>query len=208
MTGKTHIVVGAAAALAVGRVMGSAAALPCLLGGVVGGMLPDTDVSSSTGSKELRRAWAAVAVILAALLVADHFLGSDLALGFVRSFSYEQLAGIAILVAVCAVGRASGHRGFSHSLVALAAAAFGAYLVSPALAVPMAAGYASHLALDLLNKKPMRLLWPSRRGFCLRLCEAGRLVDSLVFAAAAVALAFQLVPGLRSEVLALLPLAH
>lgn len=193
MTGKTHIVVGAAASLVVAGYLGASSSLVALLGGAVGGLLPDTDVASSTGSKELRHAWAALAVLVAALLVADHLLGSNLVASFVQSFSYRQLAGSAIVVAVCAVGRASGHRGFSHSLVALVVASAGVRLLHEPLAVPLAVGYASHLVLDVLNKRSERLLWPLRRGFCLRLCESGRLVDSLLFVAGIVACGWLLV---------------
>lgn len=183
MTGKTHIAVGAAASLAVAGSLGAPSLLVALLGGAIGGLLPDTDVASSTGSKELRHAWAALAVLFAALLMADHLLGSNLAASFVSSFSYQQLAGVAIVVAVCALGSASGHRGFSHSVVALVVTSLGVRLLYEPLCVPFAVGYASHLVLDLLNKRPERLLWPLRRGFCLRLCESGRLVDSALFVA-------------------------
>lgn len=177
-----------------------------LLGGVVGAMLPDTDVPSSAGSKELRRAWAACSVLVAGLLLADHFLGSNLAASFVRSFSYRQLAGASIVVATCALGRASGHRGFSHSIAALVVASAGIGLLYDALTMPFAVGYASHLALDLLNKRPERLLWPSQQGLCLRLCESGHLVDGLLFVVGIVACVWLLCGSPAVPVPALQPL--
>lgn len=181
MTGKTHIAVGAAVSLSVIQCLGGPSWPLALLGGAVGGMLPDTDVAGSSGSKELRRAWAILAVLVAVLLLADHLLGSNLAASFVRTFSYQQLAGAAVMVAVCALGRASGHRGFSHSLVALVVASLGVRLLYEPLTTAFVVGYASHLVLDLLNKRPERLLWPLHGGLCLRLCESGRLVDSVLF---------------------------
>ena len=162
MTGKTHIAIGVASALAVAPLAGAPLGVPTdvvpqaialALGGMVGGMLPDTDTPSSMGARGTRRVWAALAVMAAALLVVDHVRGSDLALTLASGFSYEQLAGLAIVVATCAVGRASGHRGFSHSLVALALVGYGTWMLCRPIAVAVAVGYASHLALDLTNKR-------------------------------------------------------
>ena len=41
------------------------------------------------------------------------------------------------------------------------------------VAAAFALGFASHVLLDLLNKMPVQLLYPSKRGkLCLRLCYA------------------------------------
>ncbi len=43
----------------------------------------------------------------------------------------------------------------------------------PALATAFALGFASHVLLDLLNKMPVQLFYPSKRGrLCFRLCYA------------------------------------
>lgn len=54
-----------------------------------------------------------------------------------------------------------GHRGFTHTLVALAivSAACGLWLPG-ALALAIGAGYASHLLLDALTRSGIPLLWP------------------------------------------------
>ncbi len=143
MTGKTHIAVGAAAALAVAKyvpaaltagvptIAGSASTLACLAAGAAGGLLPDTDVSTSEASRQLRRAWWLLVAVIAATFAADALLGLDLGVqtvAFARTAGVYQVAGVAVVVAVLACGRASGHRGFSHSLVAAALFFAGAYL--------------------------------------------------------------------------------
>lgn len=192
MTGRTHMAVGAAAALLAAPlasrltgapVTGVAPVLQALLGGMVGGMLPDTDVATSTGSKELRRAWAALAVLVACGLAYDHLHGSDLLVDVASHFSYEQIAGAAVLVATCAVGRASGHRGFSHSIPALVFATFGMWMLCKPLAAAFGVGYLSHLVLDVLNKKGIRLLWPMRVSARLGLFESGGVADWLLLVA-------------------------
>lgn len=188
MTGKTHIAVGAASALALTRVglADPAPALACLAAGAVGGLLPDADVGSSEASRQLRRAWAFLAVVVAAAAVADGTLGlallPQLALA-IAALGMPQIAGVAILVAVCACGRASGHRGFSHSLLALGTTFAAMRLALPPVALSLTAGYASHIALDFLNKKPERLLWPLASGQRLGLLKSGGLADALLFVA-------------------------
>lgn len=79
-------------------------------------------------------------------------------------------------------GSLFGHRGFFHSILALAAlflvvfSVFGAFL-----AVSAAVGYGSHLLLDALTVKGIRPFWPFRfrlRGFV----RAGSLSEQLVMA--------------------------
>ena len=160
MTGKTHIAIGVASALAVAPLAGAPLGVPTdvvpqaialVLGGMVGGMLPDTDTPSSMGARGTRRVWAALAVMAAALLVVDHVRGSDLALSLAS--------------------------GFSHSLVALVLVGYGTWMLCRPVAVAVVVGYASHLVLDLTNKRGVRLLWPWGRPLCLGLFESGRLAD-------------------------------
>lgn len=204
MTGKTHIAIGAAAALAVATCMppsltggvppiaGDASTLACLAAGAVGGLLPDADVSTSEASRQLRRAWWLLVAVVAAAFVADALVGANLgarAVAFARAAGVYQVAGVAVVVAVLACGRASGHRGFSHSLIAATLFFGGAYLAVPGLALALATGYLSHLAIDLLNKTPERLFWPVSRGQSLGLCKVGGMADGvlLVLGVAAVA---------------------
>ena len=89
MTGKTHIAVGAAAALAVAKyvpaaltagmptIAGDASTLACLAAGAVGGLLPDTDVSTSEASRQLRRAWWLLVAVIAAWAVGGRLPDTD-----------------------------------------------------------------------------------------------------------------------------------
>ncbi len=204
MTGKTHIAVGAAAALAaatcvppsltggVPLIEGDASAMACLAAGALGGLLPDADISTSEASHQLRRAWWLLVAVVAATFGADALVGANLGaqtISFVRAAGVYQVAGVAVIVAVLACGRASGHRGFSHSLVAATLLFGGAYLAVPGLALALTAGYLSHLAIDLLNKAPERLFWPVSKGQSLGLCKAGGVVDGALLVLGVVAVA-------------------
>lgn len=57
-----------------------------------------------------------------------------------------------------------GHRGFTHTLVALALVSLASGLLLPGvLAAAIAGGYASHLLLDALTRSGIPALWPVTR---------------------------------------------
>ena len=78
--------------------------------------------------------------------------------------------------------RGSGHRGFSHSLLALALETACLQLVFPVAALPFAAAFGSHLMLDITNKKSVRIFYPVKKGVCLGWFYADRLANKVVAA--------------------------
>ena len=75
-----------------------------------------------------------------------------------------------------------GHRGVTHSAVALA----GLMLVlghagwRRGTVAAVAVGYLSHLAADMLTPQGLRLAWPLRRTWGVPLCRSGSLAEALV----------------------------
>lgn len=81
-----------------------------------------------------------------------------------------------------------GHRGITHSALAVLAAS--ALLMTMGfgwVAAPVAVGYLSHLLADGLTPSGVPLLWPSKRRFTLNLCRTGGIVEIVLVAAIAVA---------------------
>lgn len=188
MTGRTHVAAGAAAGLVAASLLGRAGTVPAIAlaaaGGALGGVLPDLDVRDPAHPTRDRLSRVVVAALLLGALLLDATCGGAL----LREATERGLGSVAIgaagLAALCCAARLSAHRSFSHSLVALCGFSLSVWAVCPPLAAPVAAGLASHLALDLLNHRPVRLLWPLRRGLCLGICRAGGVVDALCLAGA------------------------
>ncbi|MGN0287102.1 MAG: metal-dependent hydrolase [Atopobiaceae bacterium] len=188
-SGQTFVLPGQSPALA-----GVAVCLLAILGGAVGGLLPDADVNTSQASKELRRGWAILAVAVAAVFAVDFFARTQVAehlWATISSVGMSQVAGIAILVAACACGRVSGHRGFTHSIVALCLCTVAVSLVFSPLCSYFFAGYLSHLVLDVLNHQGERLLWPLPVEARLGLCKSGGVVDTIILILSICAIALQ-----------------
>ena len=80
------------------------------------------------------------------------------------------------------IARVSGHRGITHSALALAVGIW-SLLHGGAprwFVAPLAVGYLSHLAADLLTPGGLRLAWPLRRTWALPLCRTGSPFEPLV----------------------------
>ena len=82
----------------------------------------------------------------------------------------------------------SGHRGFTHSILAVIACALLLHWqgLSRAIVAPIVVGYLSHLAADLLTSSGLRLAWPLPGRYAMPLCRTGSLTESLIVVAFAI----------------------
>ena len=78
-----------------------------------------------------------------------------------------------------------GHRGATHSLLAVAGCGWLLFHdgTPRAIVAPVLVGYLSHLAGDLLTPRGLRLAWPFKGTWALPLCRSGSPFEPLVVAA-------------------------
>jgi inner membrane protein len=78
-----------------------------------------------------------------------------------------------------------GHRGLTHSLLAVIGCALLLRRDGLPLSIvaPLAVGYLSHLGGDLLTPRGLRLAWPLKGTWALPLCRAGSPLEPIVVAA-------------------------
>ncbi len=174
MMGKTHLFMGITAAAVLTRPNTTGGCLAALMGGAVGGVLSDIDVKPGKGSRDAPDARMLAVGICALVLALDHLTGSGI-VAELRACGRERLyLGVGLLCVLCLVGYFQPHREFTHSVLALALFSGAVGLFSPTLQPAFAAGFLSHILMDLLNKKSVRLLFPVGMGFCLKLCYADK----------------------------------
>jgi inner membrane protein len=77
-----------------------------------------------------------------------------------------------------------GHRGITHSLVAVAAlvALLSHAGVRRSIVAALCVGYLSHLAADMLTPRGLRLAWPLRRTWTLPVCRTGSPAETVIVA--------------------------
>jgi inner membrane protein len=75
-----------------------------------------------------------------------------------------------------------GHRGFTHSILAVAACAVLLRWdgLRRATVDPLIVGYGSHLGADFLTASGLPLIWPLRRRHAIPLCKTGSPAEALI----------------------------
>lgn len=179
MTGKTHIAVGEAAALTLIRPANAKELVLCLGAAAVGALISDVDASASRSHRSVVQVTSLAGFV--ALFVA--LLDTHAHLGVLRllrrqSSLWRVLLGSGAFLVVCNFGMRQPHRSFMHSVLGWVTLCVLVGEVFPALVPAFAVSMASHILLDLLNRKRVRLLYPCRWGWSLNLCPAsGRIND-------------------------------
>ncbi|MBR5259593.1 MAG: metal-dependent hydrolase [Eggerthellaceae bacterium] len=180
MMGETHVAVGAAAAAVIACPSSFEECLMAAAVGAMGGVVCDLDVRTSRVRRDALRARIAVLVIAVAALIFGVATRDVFGEMLSMSIPIRFVAGVAVLVAVGVFARMSGHRGFSHSLLAMLLFSAGFGLLSIELVLPFAVGFLSHLVLDAVNKKPIKVFYPMGKGIGLGLCRADGLVNRML----------------------------
>ena len=167
MMSKTHLSVGIAASLAI------APATPegltyALMGGSVGSLICDVDRNAERPTKDHKQGWLISFTIFFAAFMHESY-------AYWRTFRVENLLsdpvklicfGAFLLLLLFAINGA--HRGFSHSLLMFLASSVLVYFISPQTSLFYGTGFLTHILLDLLNKRPVRIFYPAK-GVCLNL---------------------------------------
>ena len=182
---RTHIVIGIASGITAAAIAGPLTAevwYSAVLGAAVGSILPDIDTRAGRRKSEVFWSGIAVAALTAVILVLDSMSGTGICDAVLARADDTLLQG-GILLGLLLFGmKLSGHRSFSHSLAALLMLLISLKMVCPVLVPFFAVGFVSHLLLDMLNRKPVKLFYPFGRGFALRFCSADGKMNNVLFA--------------------------
>ena len=179
-----------AAAFSIVRPETVAEALPVIAGGALGCLICDLDCENKSEKSESSHWRVVMMLVAAAALIEDYLLdagmwrtlgqaGASLWSPSVQIGQYLWFAGLAGFIITCVFASGSGHRGFSHSLLALALETIFLWLVFPATAMPFAIAFVSHVLLDMMNKRSVRLFYPAKKGMCLGWFYADKLADKV-----------------------------
>lgn len=186
MLRDTHIAAGVSAALLFTHPQGLLPAIGVMLSAVCGSVISDIDADWSWARKQADvLICAAAAGLEAAVLVATvsgQIASVVDAVGAAGCIG--KLAAWVLAVILCLFGMRQEHRGFIHSITAGAALTACVYAaLSRQQACAFLAGFLSHIVLDLMNHKDLKLFWPAKKGICLHLCVSDGAANRLLGAA-------------------------
>ena len=164
----------------------------------VGSVVSDVDCVTSNAGQEAVKVSAACVMTVIAAYIADSYFNTGIFASLI-SRGNQNAAVISILgfVLFCAFGMLTSHRSFLHSIAGGILLTFCVSVFLPGSWQYFAAGFASHLALDLLNRKGIRLFFPLRRMYCLGWFKANGFVNRFLLAAGTVAMILLIYTGAK-----------
>ncbi|MCC8065148.1 MAG: metal-dependent hydrolase [Clostridiales bacterium] len=181
MTGKTHLVCGEALALCLLHPDTPRALVLCLGAAAVGGVVSDVDVTTSTSHRELVRIVSTAGAALLLGWALNTIFQLHIERFLLRYAGAKEMAAWAVLfLGLCVFGATQPHRSFMHSLAGLALLTFCVWRGAEPLAGAFFVAMASHILLDLLNRKGVRLLYPAGWSWSLDLCSADGAADRVL----------------------------
>lgn len=179
MMGTTHICIGVASALALTMPENVGGCIAAIVGGAVGGSISDIDVSSKKNGIGSLYAKLIATGIIPLALVFDYIVDGGI-IDYIKKCNSTNLTiGIVMFILLCLIGSKQDHRGFTHSLLALSLFSVSIALFCKPIFIPFFIGFASHLLLDTLNKKSIKLFFPLKKGVSLDICYANKSMDKL-----------------------------
>ena len=188
MLKETHLVVGIAATLTMLRPESLEITIPVTIAAACGSVICDID-SDMSGARRSADVFTSVSVLaFITLFIIEKILGISVSEKIMENqdLVIRILAAMGFL-ALCAVGKLISHRSFMHSLMAGILLSICLYLAtSKLMAVSFFGGFLSHLALDLMNRKGIRILWPMKDFICLNLCDADGIINKALFITGAI----------------------
>lgn len=165
MMSKTHIAVGIAASLAAAPATAEGLSF-ALMGGAIGSLICDIDRSSDRPSRDVRQGWGIAFTVFFTAFMHESYV-------YWQTFRAETifsnpliLVCLGLLVVLLLFAINGAHRGFSHSLLMFFASSVLVFFINRQTSLFYAIGFLTHLFLDLLNKKPVRIFYPAK-GICL-----------------------------------------
>ena len=171
LTGRTHWAVGTAAALCVTQPARLRDWVLCIGAAAVGSVISDIDVTTSDSRETLNRITAVSVLAVAAVGIAEAWWD----LGIIRNFDRES--------SIFRLIFGFAHRSFMHSFLGWILLGQITAFIYPAMTPYFSIAMLSHMAIDLLNRRNVRLLYPLKKGFSFGICSADGWVNRNLFLA-------------------------
>lgn len=182
MTGKTHTAVGVAASMFVTQPSTLKEMLLCLGVSIIGSVISDIDVTTSESHQTLNKILGVILLVSILLAFVEYQWSVGILSAMLSNSTYARLfLGAVIFLGICIFGKEQPHRSFLHSISGLLLLSMSVYILSPALVPYFAVAMASHIIIDTLNHKKVKLFYPLPGGIRFGLCSADGIVNSLLF---------------------------
>lgn len=190
MMSKTHVAMGIATSVAITHPSTSKECILSVIGGAVGGIICDIDTLKDDYKCDALIGQLSVVGITGILLLIDYFREIGICEYLLGRNRVLMIIGGILFAIPWIIGFFTEHRTFTHSFLALAAFSLSILLLCPSVLISFVIGFVTHILLDLLNKRDLRLLYPKEAGICLNLCYADEVANKVFLVIGLVASVF------------------
>ena len=153
MLGRTHIALGIASSLIITRPETVPDVIAAVIGGSVGSWVVDVDTKKMDVDQEKISNLVINGLFIEAFVVLDYFFGNGMCQYVMSNWGVQVWGALMGFIVLMLIGYNTTHRTFTHSILGWLLFDATVYLFCRPAAIPFAIGYASHLVVDLFNKK-------------------------------------------------------
>lgn len=174
MTKETHVATGLAISTAVLMPNSLYTLGVCICGAAIGSAIPDIDIAASKPRKELNTIVCLSVFTITALVILEFAFKIGI-YQMVESQAglYRVVLGFVTFLLLSIYGTTTKHRSYTHSLLGVVSFSGAMWIMSPSMALPFCLGFVSHILLDMLNTKKVRILYPNTKyGIAFKLCHS------------------------------------
>ena len=183
MTAKTHIACGACLTMLMTRPDNIKYLTLGLAGGVIGSIIPDIDSKNSETNQLFDKVSIITILTIVICFLLEYFFNIGLDKLIFKKNNIEEIIITSILFFVmCIIGSRTNHRSLTHSILGIIIFSFIVNISLPKIFVQtFIIGYISHIMLDLLNHKGLKIFFPFKKRLCLDLCDSDGIVNNIIF---------------------------
>lgn len=180
MSGTTHILLGTAATICVTQPTTKTELIAATLVGALGSMIADIDTDNSKISTFFR---SGLFLLILFGYLQLHYGVVDVSSIYQymeTQFALPQMIGCFVFLLLLLLGTFTKHRHVTHSIEYTLLLCVCMYFIQPSFVLPLAIGLLSHIVLDLLNYKKVRLSLLFKLEFAFKICASDGAINTLL----------------------------
>ena len=183
MTAKTHTACASALTLVLIQPNNIKYLTLSIAGSIIGGIIPDIDSKNSETNQIFDKVTIITLLTIAICIALEYYFNIGLYKLIAKKTNIIELSlSLVLFFIMCIIGSRTHHRSFTHSIIGLIIFSYILSISLPKIFIEsFIIGYISHIFLDLLNHKGLKLFFPIKKRLCLDLCDSDGLTNNIIF---------------------------
>lgn len=188
MSGNTHVAIGVASSLILIRPKDIKEILTVVAVSAFSSLLVDIDIKSSKVNKILKKVLTLMIFSIIVSIAVDYIYNLGYFKNTINKINTNQwnliIISIISIILFYLIIKNGGHRGFTHSVLAVVLLGIFGYIWLPSIVnYSLIIGYSMHIIFDITNKKGLQVFYPLSGRYCFHWFKSDGLVNNILFIA-------------------------